>query len=470
MKNLVCTALMCIMASTISYAQLGGLLNKVKPNKTESKSDNKVETKAENKGDKKKYSDEIISKFERYYGVLAEAKLDEESTVKREKTLLALDIDSAKQMSEYFEKNKADGYYEKQYLIAFNNFNKNFENGVLKTINDYLSQPYSNQNYGVEPSRLNWFKYAKSAVNSAKKVYTGASNLDEINKNIDNKKNEYAQSLVKSKWLICPEQLDYFQQLRFSDNVKETGCVRGKDKFDADVSNTGVYIYYSGEMPLNNYKFYIDGKESNLSLSNGDLEDSNNGSKQSDNGWYKIMILPGLNEFNHRAIIRLISLIENNGLTKASEIMLKSSSTGNSYTFKYNLSKYSGDIKTYYADVKKNFLKTVKLTDTKYSNAAVEKEVIEAYKKHNTINPQYDIGEVKKVIVAGNDWNIYKTKLGLPDYQQTDAYFIVKGKDGNCYSDFRKIRKVYDPVTKKYLPIKVVGSDSKKEISCDLVK
>ncbi len=467
MKNLIYTALICITTSTIGYAQLGGLLNKVKPGKTESNSDKKIEPKTEIKGDKKKYSDEIISKFERYFGVLAEAKLDDESSQKREKTSLALDVDSAKQMSEYFEKNKADGYYEKQYLLAYNNFNKNFENGALKSINDYIAQPYSNQNYGVEPSRLNWFKYAKSAINSAKKVYTGASNLDEINKNVDTKKSEYAQSLVNSKWLMCPEQLDYFQQIRFSDNGNETTCLRGRDKFDVDATDNGVYIYYAGELPLHLCRIYIDGKEA-YSLTKDDIGDSNNGNMKPDNSWYKILLLPGLKVSNDRSVSRLRNLAKDYGLKKGSEISIKYD--GTQYMFKYNLSKFSGTLEDYFKQIKSNQLKSIKLTDTKYKNATIENEAIEAYNKFKTINPQYDEGEVKKVSVAGNNWTVYKTKIGLIDYQQTDAYFVIKGKDGNCYEDYRKIRKVYDSKTKTYGPIKVVGGVDKKEISCELIK
>ncbi len=456
-----------IIITNIGFAQLGGLLNKVKPNKSDSKSENKVETKTENKGDKKKYSDEVISRFERYYGILAEAKLDNESTLKREKTSLALDTDSAKQMSEYFEKSKADGYYEKQYLIAYNSFNKNFENGALKSINDYLVKPYNPQSYGIEWSQLSWFKYAKAAINSAKKVYTGATNLEEVNKNIDNKKNEYAQSLVKSKWLMCPEQLDYFQQIRFSDNGNETTCVRGKDKFDGDVTDNGVFIYYNGELPLHLCRIYIDGKEA-YSLSKDDIADSNNGNMKPDNGWYKILLLPGLKTSSDRSVSRLSNLSRDYGLKKGSEITIKHD--GITYTFKYNVSKFSGTLDEYFKQIKSNQLKSVKLTDTKYNNPSVEKETIEAYNKFKTINPQYDEGEVKKVNVAGNNWTVYKTKIGLIDYQQTDAYFVIKGKDGNCYEDYRKIRKVYDSKTKTYGPIKVVGGVDKKEISCDLVK
>lgn len=467
MKNLIYTTLICISTSSISYAQLGGLLNKVKPNKTENNSDKKEETKAESKGDKKKYSDAVISKFERYYSILAEAKLDGESSLKREKTSLDLDVDSAKQMSQYFEKSKPDGYYEKQFLIAYNNFNKNFESGALKSINDYIAQPYSNQNYGVELSRLNWFKYAKSAVNSARKAYTGATNLDEVNKSIDNKKNEYAQALIKSKWLMCPEQLDYFQQIRFSDNGNETACVRGKDKFEMDATDNGVFMYYSGELPLYSCKIYIDGKEA-YTLSKDDIGDSNSGNMKSDNGWFKILLLPGLKVSSSRSVARFKNLFKDYGLKKGSEIAIKYE--GTMFVFKYNLSKFSGTIEEFFNQLKSNQLKTVKLTETKYKNPAVEKETIEAYNKFKTINPQYDEGEVKKVSVAGNNWTVYKTNIGLIDYQQTDAYFVLKGKDGSCYEDYRKIRKVYDSKTKTYGPIKVVGGVDKKEISCDLVK
>lgn len=470
MKNLIYTALICITTSTIGYAQLGGLLNKVKPDKTESNSDKKIEPKTEIKGDKKKYSDEIISKFERYYGVLAEAKLDYESTLKREKTSLALNIDSAKQMSEYFEKNKADGYYEKQYLIAYNNFNKNFENGALKSINDYLVQSYNSQSYGIQPDQLNWFKYAKVAISSAKKVYTGASNLDEINKSLDNKKNEYAQSLVKSKWLICPEQLDYFQQMRFSDNGNETTCVRGKDKFNSDATENGVFVYYTGETTLRNYKIYVDGKETGMTLSDDYLRESNGGSTKADGAWFKLLLLPGTKLSTSRTLILLDELATNYALKDKSEIMLTNTSSGNSYKFIYNLSKHNADIKSYLKTVKNNYLKTVKLPDTKYTNAAVEKETLEAYKKFGTVNPQYNFGEANKVIVEGNNWQIKKTSAGLIDHQQSNAYFIVKGNDGNCYMDWRQIRKVYDHKTKTYGPIKVVGGVDKKEISCDLLK
>ena len=472
MKNLIYTALICITTNIMGYAQLGGLLNKVKPNKTENKSENKVETKTENKGDNLKYNIEIIKNYAYYYKVLYSSDLkDSEIAKNREEASKQLNLDSAKQMYDYAQKNLKkygnDAYSVEQFMSNYSEFNKNFENGTLKSINDYLVQSYNSQSYGIEKNQLIWFKYAKSATNSAKKVYTGSSNLDEINKNIDNKKNEYAQTLVKSKWLMCPEQLDYFQQIRFSDNGNETTCVRGKDKFDGDVTDNGVFIYYNGELPLHLCKIYIDGKEA-YSLSKDDIGDSNNGNMKPDNGWYKILLLPGLKNSSNRSVARLRNLLKDYGLKKGSEITIKYE--GNPNVFKYNLSKFSGTIEEYFNQIKSNQLKSVKLTDTKYNNPAVEKEAIEAYNKFKTINPQYDEGEVRKVSVAGNNWTVYKTKIGLIDYQQTDAYFVIKGKDGNCYEDYRKIRKVYDSKTKTYDPIKVVGGVDKKEISCELIK
>lgn len=472
MKNLIYATLICISASGMCYAQFGGLLNKVKPSKTENSSDKKVETKTESKGDNIKYNIEIIKNYSYYYKVLYSSDLkDSEIAKNREEAAKQLNLDSAKQIYDYAQKNLKkygnDTYSVEQFISNYSEFNKNFENGAVKSINDYLAQPYNSLNYGIQRTELNWFKYAKSAINSARKAYTGATNLDGVNKNIDNKKNEYAQALIKSKWLMCPEQLDYFQQIRFSDNGNETTCVRGKDKFDTDATDNGVFMYYSGELPLYSCKIYIDGKEA-YTLAKDDIGDSNNGNVKSDNGWFKILLLPGLKVSSSRSVARFKNLLKDYGLKKGSEIAIKYE--GTMFAFKYNLSKFKGTTEEYLNQLKSNQLKTVKLTETKYNNSTVEKEAIEAYNKFKTINPQYDEGEVKKVSVAGNNWTVYKTNIGLIDYQQTDAYFALKGKDGNCYEDYRKIRKVYDSKTKTYGPIKVVGGVDIKEISCDLIK
>lgn len=455
MRKLVIVVLFTFVSGTLCFPQLGGLLNKAKSGK----------------GSDVVYSIEIVERYSSYYKTLSNSDLKEnEMAINREQAAKLLDPDSAKQIHDYAQKNlkkySNDMYSVEEFISSYSKFNENFDNNVLKPVNEKLKQPYTEQ-FEIKVSEAQWLINSKSAVSNAKKIYSGAVNLDEVVKNIEVKRNEYTQSLIKSKSLICADQLNYFQQIRFSDSGSETSCVRGKDKFDTDVTDNGVFMYYAGDLPLNLCRIYVDGKEA-YSLSKDDISDSNNGNMKPDGGWYKILLLPGLKVSTYRSVARLRNLTKDYGLKKGSEVTIKYQ--GVSYMFKYNLSGYTGTIEEYLSQVKGNQLKTVKSTDTKYKNAVVEKEAIEAYNTFKTINPQYNEGDVKRVSVSGNNWTIYKTKLGLLDYQQTDAYFILKGKDGNCYEDYRKIRKVYDPKAKTYGPIKVVGGVDKREISCDLIK
>ncbi|MBL7911604.1 MAG: hypothetical protein JNJ41_11160 [Bacteroidia bacterium] len=457
MRKTVLIIWICVFINTCFNAQIGGLLNKI----------NTKSGKEENV----KYSADVLKNYIYYYETLIKSDLlDTETASEKQKVAALLNSDSAKQIYNYVEKN-VKKYADNQtvaenYTSAYSKFNSDFENFIISKINEKLKITY-NETYEVRENEIFWFKNASIAINCVRKVYTGTTNLDELLKNIETKKSEYAQALIKTKTISCADQLNYYKQIRFSEASNESTCKRGKETLDSDVTENGVYIYYTGELALHLCKIYVDGKEAGT-LTKDDIAASNNGNMKPDNGWYKIQLLPGLKEYNSRSIARLGAFIKNYGLHKNSEIVIKHSN--NSGKFTYNISKYQNTIADYYTQINNAQLKSVKLTDTKYKNVVIENETIEAYNKFKTTNPQYDDGEVKKVAVAGNNWTVYKTKAGEIDYQQTDAYFILKGKDGKCYEDFRKIRKVYDPKTKAYNPIKLVGGPDKKEISCDLIK
>lgn len=456
MRTCLNSFFLCVCFYPICNAQIGGLIGKIGKS---------------GKEENAKYSTTILKNYINHYKTLTKTDfIDNEIANTREKAAQSLSIDSAKQMYEYVQKNikryTENSASAEEYIAVYTGFNSQFEANVITKINEKLKIPYT-EKYEIQDNEFVWLKNTRKAIQNIKSIYTGTYNLSELNTSLEAKKSEYAASLIKTKSLFCAEQLDYFKQLRFSNSGNENDCVRGKDNFESDATDNGVYLYYTGEIQLYNCRIYIDGKETNLSLSVDDIADVNNGSKKSNNGWYKIQLLPGLKDISGRSLSRLSSLIKNYSLNKNSEINI---SYNGSNQFKYNLSKYSGTVGEYLNQINSSQLKSVKLTDTKYKNALVEKETIDAYNKFKTINPQYDEGEVKKVSVAGDNWTVYKTKIGLIDYQQTDAYFVLKGKDGNCYEDFRKIRKVYDSKTKTYGPIKVVGAPDKKEISCDLIK
>ncbi|MBL7922316.1 MAG: hypothetical protein JNJ40_18520 [Bacteroidia bacterium] len=457
MKKNALVILICVFVNNYFNAQIGGLLSKIntKPGKEENV----------------RYNASILINYTYYYETLIKSDLsDTEVALKKEKVASLLSSDSAKQIYDYVEKNLKKYTENKSvaenYMSTFSKFNTTFESEVITKINEKLRTPYS-EVYEVTEREFFWFKNTFIAINSVRKAYTGTNNLDDLLKSVEIKKNEYTAALIKTKTIGCADQLNYYKQIRLSDISNETDCKKGKDKFASDVTDNGVYIYYTGELALHLCKIYIDGKDAGT-LAKDDIAASNNGNPKPENGWYKIQLLPGLNEYNSRSVARLGVFIKNYGLHKNSEIVIKYSD--NSNQFIYNISKYQNTISEYHNQINNTQLKSIKLTDTKYKNAVLENEAIEAYNKFKTTNPQYDEGEVKKVSVAGNNWTVYKTKSGELDYQQTDAYFVLKGKDGKCYEDFRKIRKVYNSSTKMYGILKVVGAPDKKEISCDLVK
>jgi hypothetical protein len=462
MRKVILLISLYIISVTFSYAQLGGLINKAK-DKASSSSDKKDQS-----GLNLPYSESFFERYSKYFGGAVESNQSADYWLQR---LVKIDMDSAKAGIAYFNSNKKKYasepnkfLYPELLIEKMGLFDTKLESNVLPSINNFIEKK----------DRINLLDdYAKATkymdiVNSAKHIYAGKTNLNDLTTKLEIIKTDCTIGLVKSGKIACIDQLNWSGKFRFSTLSSETTCLRGKDKLEIDVTDNGVYVYYFGDIQLNAIKILIDGKETNLSMS---ISNELGENFKPENGWNKFQFLPGLKESTSRNVSRLEMLVKNYGLTKNSEISFKSANDDNfNFKFTYLLSKYNGDVNSFLKDVKTNQLKTVKLPETKYTNAAVEKEVLEAYKKFTTDNPQHSIGVVKKVMVEGNNWQIKKTSLGLIDHQQSNAYFIVKGVDGACYIDWRQIRKVYDQKTKTYGPIKVVGGVDKKEISCDLVK
>lgn len=379
------------------------------------------------------------------------------SGVERMKYRNSIDVDSAKLCYNEMKSNPKKYSSNYSFVEEYEKFDANIEFSTFKSIEEKSKVEYSKYST-LNQDIINEINNNVLIIEAVKDIFSDKARLNQLNELLNSQKKRYASQLVTNGLIGCEEQLNCFNQFYFSDNKLDPNCQKGKTNIRIDSPNNGIAIHFFTDK-FNTFKgntsIFLKGKEI-VSISTID----NNKTPQV-KGWFSELLLPGLKNIDAQSYYRIETLVKS-GLKSGDTIYFENKALGSRNYLIFSLNGYSGTLENFMKDLKNAYLLSQKPEVPTYKNPTLEKEAIAALEKYQSLNPKEKFGTTVKCIIAGDYWETKKDYNGNPKYQQTNAYFYVKGSDGEYYIVRHTITKDYDIKTKKYGPIKISGFAEKK--------